>query len=140
MSEYRKQLPNITLLDKPFWEAAKKHQLIAYKCLHCGTMYSHPMECIVCDHPEMAWVKVGGKGSVFTFAIYRQPFHPAWKEDIPYNVTWVELDEGPLLMTNIVGCRNEDLYVGMPVEVIFDDITEEITLPKFQPVKPVPGG
>ena len=135
MSEYKKQLPDITSTDKPFWDAAKRHELMAYRCLNCGTFYSQATDCIACDSPRMGWVRVSGKGEVFTFGIYHQLYHPAWKEDIPYNVAWIKLDEGPLLMSNIVECKNEDIYIGMPVEVVFDDVTEEVTLPKFKPVK-----
>ena len=135
MTEYKKQLPDITSVDKPFWDAAKKHELVAYQCLNCGTFYSQVTDCVACDNPRMEWVKVSGKGEVYTFGIYHQLYHPAWKEEIPYNVSWIKLDEGPLIMSNVVECKNEDLYVGMPVEVVFDDVTEEVTLPKFKPVK-----
>ncbi len=135
MSEYKKQLPDITLTDKPFWEAAKRHELVAYSCLNCGTFYSQVTECVACDMPKMEWVKVSGKGEVYTFGIYHQLYHPGWKEEIPYNVSWIKLNEGPLLMSNVIECKNEDLHVGMPVEVVFDDVTEEVTLSKFRPVK-----
>jgi uncharacterized OB-fold protein len=134
MAEYKKQLPDITPIDKPFWEAAKRHELVAYRCLNCGTFYSQVTECVACDKPRMEWVRVSGKGEVYTFGIYHQLYHPAWKEEIPYNVSWIKLNEGPLLMSNIVECKNEDLYIGMPVEVVFEDVTEEVTLPKFKPV------
>jgi uncharacterized protein len=134
MSEYQKPLPAITALDKPFWDAAKKHELVAYRCLNCGTFYSQVTYCLSCENPKMAWVKVGGKGEVYTFGIYHQLYHPAFKEELPYNVAWVKLDEGPLILANIVECKNEDLRVGMAVTVFFDDITEEVTLPKFKPL------
>ena len=108
---------------------------MAYRCLNCGTYYSGVTDCISCDTPKMDWVRVSGFGQVFTFCVFRQPFHPAWKNDLPYNVGYVKLDEGPLLITNIVDCDNGDIYIGMPVEVVFDDISEEITLPKFRPIK-----
>jgi uncharacterized OB-fold protein len=135
MAEYKKQLPVITSSDKPFWEAARKHELMAYRCLNCGTFYSQVTDCIACDSPRMAWVRVSGKGKVFTFCVFHQSFHPAWKDDIPYNVTYVKLDEGPDLISNIVDCPNKDIYIDMPVEVVFDDVTDEVTLPKFRPVK-----
>ncbi len=135
MPEYKKQLPVITALDKPFWEAARRHELVAYQCRNCGTYYSQVTDCLVCDNPKMDWVRVSGKGQVYTFAVYHQVYHPGWKDDVPYNVTWVKLDEGPLLMSNIVDCRNEDIYVEMPLQVVFDDVTDEVTLPKFKPVK-----
>ena len=135
MADRKKQLPAISESTKPFWEAARRHELVAYKCSNCGTYYSQVSECTACDNPKMEWTKVGGRGEVFTFCICHQAFHLAWKDDIPYNVAYVKLDEGPLLVSNIIGCSNEDLYIGMPVEVVFDDLTEDITLPKFTPVK-----
>jgi len=134
MPEIKKQLLLITASNKAFWDAAKRHELVMYKCLNCGALYSQAVDCIACDSPRMEWVKVSGKGEVFTFCIYHQPFHPAWKDAIPYNVAYVKLEEGPLLMTNIVGCPNKDIYIGMPVDVVFEDVTEEVTLPKFKPV------
>ncbi len=133
MPEIKKQLPSITASNQPFWDAAHRHELYAYKCGNCGTYYAQPVTCIKCDNPQMAWVKVSGRAEVYTFCVYHQSFHPAWNNDIPYNVAYVKLAEGPLLMTNIVGCDNKNIRVGMPVEVTFDDINEEVTLPKFKP-------
>jgi uncharacterized OB-fold protein len=134
MPEFRKQLPLITASNRPFWEAARRHELVVYGCKNCGTLYSQVTECIACDSPRMEWVKVSGKGQVFTFCVYRQAFHPAWQKDIPYNVAYVKLDEGPLLITNVIGCSDDEISVGMPVQVKFDDISDELTLPKFAPV------
>ncbi len=134
MPDIKKQLPLITASNKAFWDAARRHELVAYKCLNCGAFYSQAVDCSSCGSTRGDWVRASGRGGVFTFCIYRQAFHPAWKDDIPYNVAYVKLAQGPLLLTNIVGCANEDIYIGMPVEVVFVDINEEITLPKFKPV------
>ena len=136
MPEFIKELPAITESNKPFWEAARRHELVVYRCTECGELYSPVAGCITCHHPHREWVPVSGRGKVFTFCIFQQPFHPAWKDDIPYNVAYIKLDEGPLLITNIVGCANDDIYVDMPVEVVYEDISDEVTLPKFKPVKP----
>jgi uncharacterized protein len=133
MVEYKKQLPLITSVDRPFWDAAKQHELMAYKCQNCGAYYSLVVDCVKCNAPKMAWVRVSGKGKVFTYTIYHQLYSPIWKEDIPYNAAWVQLDEGPIMMTNIIECKKDDIRVGMPVEVVYDDITPEVTLPKFKP-------
>jgi uncharacterized protein len=135
MPEYLKQLPETPNREKPYWEAAKKHELMAYRCVNCGTFYSKVIHCVACDNPKMEWVKVSGKGEVFTFGIFHQVYHPGWKDEVPYNVSWIKLDEGPLVLSNVIGCKNEDLYIGMPVEVVFDDVTPEITLPKFRAVR-----
>jgi uncharacterized OB-fold protein len=136
MTKYDRPLPIITSTDKGFWEGAKRHELMVYHCSNCGAYYNPPTHCVACDNPKMGWVKASGKGKVFTYVIYHVPYHPAWKNYIPYNVAWVELEEGLLLMTNIVGCKNEEIFIDMPVEVVFEDITEEITLPKFKPDLP----
>ena len=133
MTEYQRPLPIITATEKPFWEAARRHELMLYRCLNCGAYYNPPTHCVSCDNPKMDWVRVGGRGKVYTFIVYHMAYHPAWEEHVPYNVAWIELDEGPLLMSNILGCRNEDIYIEMPVEVVFDDVNEEVTLPKFKP-------
>jgi uncharacterized OB-fold protein len=76
---------------------------------------------------------VSGRGTLFSYVIYHRPYHPGFKGELPYNVSIVELEEGPRMVTNIVGIANDELRIGMPVEVIFDDVTEDVTLPKFQP-------
>ncbi len=134
MPEIKKQLPLITASNKAFWEAARRHELVVCKCRNCGALYAHSTTCAACGSTRPEWVKASGRGQVFTFCIYHQPFHPAWQDVIPYNVAYVKLDEGPLLMTNIVGCDNKDIYIDMPVEVVFEDINDEVTLPKFKPL------
>jgi len=118
MTEIKKQLPLITASNRAFWAAAKRHELVAYKCLNCGAIYSQAVDCTTCDSPHMEWVKVSGRGEVFTFCIYHWSFHPAWKDDIPYNASYVKLAEGPLMITNIVDCDNKEIRIGMPVEVL----------------------
>jgi hypothetical protein len=135
MPDVKKQLPLITASNRPFWGGARQHELMAYQCATCGTFYAMPVDCLQCGNPQMSWVKVSGRAEVFTFCVYRRSFHPAWDKDIPYNVAYVKLAEGPVMMTSITGCENKDIYIGMPVEVVFDDINEEVSLPKFKPVK-----
>jgi uncharacterized OB-fold protein len=66
--------------------------------------------------------------------VFHKLYHPSFAKDIPYNVAFVELEEGPRIISNIVGVKNDELYIGMPVEVIFEDVNEDISIPKFQPV------
>jgi uncharacterized OB-fold protein len=139
MQEYRKPLPILDEDAKPFWEAAKRHELVLLRCRICGEYapVQFPIGGNGClDHgfENMEWVKVSGKGTVFTFVVFHMSFNPAFKEDVPYGVAMIELEEGPLLLSNVVDCKPEDLKIGMPVEVIFEDVTEEETLPKFKPM------
>lgn len=135
MSEkYEKLLPRIDEVSRPYWEGAKRHELLLQKCQECGHYRYPPGEtCPSCLSDKLEWVKVSGRGSVYTWTVFHQAYHPAYKDDIPYAVVAVELEEGPRMITNLVNCRIEDIKMGMPVEVAFDDVTEEVSLPKFRP-------
>jgi len=135
MNKYDRPLPTITTTDKDFWEGAKRRELMVYKCLNCGRYYFPATHCLSCDNPKMSWVKASGKGKVYTYIVYRQAYEPSWKDHLPYNVAWVQLEEGPIILTNIVGCKPEEISIGMEVEPAFEDITEQITLAKFKPIR-----
>jgi len=131
---YGKPLPRIDDVNRPYWEAAKRHQLLLQRCEECGHHRHPPGEiCPSCLSDSFAWVRASGRGVVYTWTVFHQVYHQAFAKDVPYAVVVVELDEGPRLITNLLHCRIEDIKVGMPVEVVFDDVTEEITLPKFRP-------
>ena len=76
---------------------------------------------------------MSGMGKVWSFTIFHQLYFKSFAQELPYNVAFVELQEGPKLMSNIVGCSNEEIRCDMPVQVTFNDVTDDITLPKFTP-------
>jgi len=133
-SAYEKPLPRIDEINKPYWEAAKRHEFVLQRCDNCGN-YRYPAG-IVCPHcmsDKLTWVKVSGRGRVYTWVVIHQVYHPAFAGDIPYAVVAVELEEGPRMSTSLVGCKPEDITIGMPVEVAFNDVSREIALPVFRP-------
>ncbi len=81
-----------------------------------------------------AWTAASGRGTVYSFAIVRQALDKAWVADVPYCVAIVALEEGPHLLSNVTGIEIEAIEVGLPVQVFFDRVSEEIALPKFRPV------
>jgi uncharacterized OB-fold protein len=81
------------------------------------------------------WVQASGKGTLYTFALMHQLYHPGFAAEVPYNIVQVDLEEGLRITSNVVGCSNDDLQIGMPLEVTFDDITDEVTLPRFKPAR-----
>jgi uncharacterized OB-fold protein len=134
MADYKKPLPQPNAVSLPFWEAAKRRELQIQRCGSCGMHVFYPWElCPECLSPDLKWVKVSGKGTVYSYTIANVPTHPAFAEDIPYVIAIVELAEGPHVFTNITGCKPEAVRIGMPVVVTFDDVTPEITLIKFRP-------
>lgn len=135
---YNKPLPKINADTKEFWKGCKKHLIKIQKCSNCGYL-RHPPSflCPQCHSQKTDWITSTGRGSVYTFTVNHVAFHPAFQEDVPYVVAVVELEEGPHMLTNIVGCDPAEVRCDMPVEVIWDDITDEFSLPKFRPVLPV---
>jgi uncharacterized OB-fold protein len=130
-----KPLPVPTEDSEPYWQGCKQHELRMQRCEDCGHFRFPPsVICPKCTSLEATWTKLSGRGEIYTFVIFHQVYHPAFDPDLPYNVAIVHLEEGPFMHANIVGCRNEDLRIGMPVEVVFEDISDEITLPRFRPV------
>jgi len=132
---YKKPLPVPDADSKPFWEGCRKHELVFQKCAECGQVRWPPsIICPECLSQNTEWIDSGGRGKVYTYVVYHQAFHPAFEDELPYVVAVVELEEGPLLLSNIVGCPHDFVKCEMPVEVTWEDITEEFSLPKFRPI------
>ena len=89
--------------------------------------------CPACGSLDYEWAKASGRGIVHTFTIVHRPTLPAFEDRIPYNVIAVRLDEGVFMVSNLVDCPPDEIRIGMPVEVEFEPLTDEITLPKFRP-------
>jgi len=83
------------------------------------------------------WAKVSGRGKVYSWFVVHYATHPDFVDEVPYAVVLVELDEqaNVRIPSNMVDCKIEDIRAGMPVEVVFEDVTGEISLPKFRPVR-----
>jgi uncharacterized OB-fold protein len=129
-----KPVPEPDEASRPFFEGALRGELLLPRCVDCDYfLHLGSRICTQCLGENIAWTPVSGRGTLFTFGIMHQKYHPGFYAEIPYNVAVVELAEGPRLQTNIVGVRNEDLRVGMPVVVTFERVSEEVALPKFRP-------
>ena len=137
--QYVKPMPSLDPDIAPFWQAAKKHEFVLMRCKKCGAWYFPAAYCRFHDNEplfgNMEWTQASGKGKVFAFNITYRAFNPAFAKDIPYVFALIELDEGPIFGTNVIGCAPEAVKIGMPVEVVFDDISEEFALPKFKPIQ-----
>jgi uncharacterized protein len=138
MQEIKKPLPALNEDSTHFWEAVNRHEFLIQRCKICGG-YPPTLSpfggggCPEHGDVQMEWVPASGKGTVFTFVVFHRPFHPAVQTEVPYNVAMIELAEGPLTMSNVVECSNEEIKIGMSVEVVFDDVTETDAVIKFKP-------
>lgn len=134
--DYKKPLPIPDEASKPFFDAAREHQLMIQQCTTCGSViWPVKSRCDHCLAATVTWIPASGKGTLYSFTLMHQLYHPGFATSVPYNIAQVDLAEGLRILTNIVDCPNADLKIGMPLEVTFEDISEQITLPKFKPVR-----
>lgn len=129
---YDKPLPIIDPGTRPFWDAAREHRLSIPQCNACGKHHFYPRElCPHCHSDDLQWTDVSGQGEVYSYTIARKPAGPVFAADVPYIIAMIQLDEGPRMLTNLVMPDVEAVRIGDRVAVSFDDVTEEVTLPKF---------
>ena len=134
MTEYQKPLPTPTYDTRAFWEGTKRHELLIQKCRDCGKLQFYPRGlCTACMSTNLDWVRSSGRGTVYSFTTVYRPPSPAFTPDVPYVIAIIEMEEGVRMMGNVVGCPPDQVKVGMPVTVVFEDVNETITLPKFSP-------
>jgi uncharacterized protein len=132
---YTKPLPKINADNRPFWEGCRRRELRFQQCSACGRVRWPPSDrCPQCHSTQTDWLVSDGTGRVVTFAVYHIAYHPGFASDLPYTVAVVALHEGPHLLTNIVDCPPEEVACDMPVEVVWEDVDDTVTLPKFRPV------
>jgi uncharacterized OB-fold protein len=132
-AEYTKPLPAMMGLTKPFYDWCKQRELRFQRCTQCGTWRHVPREmCPECGSFEWEWAKSSGRGKVFTWTVAARAMHPAFLDDIPYAPVVIEMEEGVRLLSQVIDCQPDQLKIDMPVEVVFDDVTPEVTLPKFR--------
>jgi uncharacterized OB-fold protein len=128
-----KPLPTIDDLNRPFWEAARAGELRMQRCDDCAHIRFPVMErCPRCLCSTVTWVALSGRGEVYAVIVYHRAFSPAFAPDTPYNVVLVQLDEGPRMYGNVVGSANDDIHVGDRLVVSFDQVTDEIVVPRFR--------
>ena len=130
----QRPVPTPDEASAPFFDGAKRGVLMIQRCSDCGT-HLFPLReiCEECLGDNLEWVESSGRGTVHTFAVMHQVYHPGLAGDVPYNLTVVELEEGPRMTTNIVGIDNEAIEVGMAVAATFEEVDEGVFIPRFRP-------
>lgn len=126
--------PQRTLETAPFWDACAQHRLVLPRCESCTEVIWYPrLVCPSCGGTTVTWVEASGRGTVYSFSVVRKGQGP-YRDVAPYVLAYVELDEGPRVMTNIVGVDPDAVRVGQAVRVVFDDTGDGDALPRFTPV------
>jgi len=135
-NEYKNPLPEILPETKQYWEAAKRHELILQRCKTCGQiMYFPRIFCHKCLSDDIEWFRANGFGTVYSYTIiHYQIAHKSFEPDVPYIYSIIDLDEGVRMISNVINIDPFKVKIGMRVKVVFEDVTDEISIPKFEPV------
>ncbi len=137
MQARTKAMPQATPETQPFWDAAREERLLIQRCTSCGRHYFYPRpQCPQpdCDSTEVEWTEANGRATLHTYMINHRAA-PGFEAEAPYVIAVVQLEEGPRLMSNLVGVEAspDALRIDMPLQVTFERVSDAVTLPKFKP-------
>ncbi|HJL60493.1 MAG TPA: Zn-ribbon domain-containing OB-fold protein [Pseudomonadales bacterium] len=134
MNDIKRPVPRSDEYDtREFWAASKEKELRYQQCKNCNTVVFYPRRhCTGCTDGKLTWKKSEGKGAVYTFSIVRQSYHPFFRNLVPYVVAWIDLDEGPRLLSNVIDVAPEEVSIGQRVELTWEE-HDELNIPLFKP-------
>jgi hypothetical protein len=121
---------------KPYWDGLRDGKLMLPKCGDCESAFFYPrIACPHCHSRNVGWIQASGKGTLYSFQIGYRAFNPAFKIKPPYILAMIQLEEGPRILSNLINIEPDPAIVkcDMPVEVVFEKQTDEVTIPLFQP-------
>ena len=131
MPELPKPIPEPD--SQPFWDALNQGELRLQRCVACGTLRHPPRAmCSACHSMDIEWIPVSGAGTVYSFIVSHQAVHPALTDRVPFGTVTIELDEGPRLVSNLIGVAPADIEIGQRVRLAPQRLDDEITLPLFE--------
>jgi uncharacterized OB-fold protein len=137
--ELDRPLPQpITPEAKPYWDGLKQGKLMIPKCGDCGVPFFYPrVVCPNCSSRSIGWIQASGQGKLHAFGIAHQSFNKAYKVPPPFVLAMIELDEGPRMLSNLINVHPDPKTVkcDMPVEIVFQKLTDDVTIPLFQPAR-----
>jgi hypothetical protein len=134
MSNLPSPAPETNTDSAPFWAATAEGRLSLQRCTACDTVIWYPRSlCPACSSFDLEWFDATGEGSVYSYTVVHKNPGRQWGAVTPYVMAYVELDEGPRLLTNIVDCDPATVTVDQRVRVVWDDTGEGTALPRFAP-------
>ncbi|MEA2623190.1 MAG: uncharacterized protein QOH61_2100 [Chloroflexota bacterium] len=128
-------LPDVTDLNRPFWDGCAAHELRLQACRPCGHIrYPISEVCPRCLSADYDWRPMSGDGEILTWVVFQRGYQPTWAPLVPYNVVLVQLAEGPRMFGNVLPLGRTDLRIGMPLRVAFEDARGGVTVPRWTTV------
>jgi uncharacterized OB-fold protein len=126
-------VPPVTDLTRPFWAGGLSGELRLQRCADCGHLrYPVAGICPRCLSPEAVWTATSGRGTVLSYVVFERAYHESWRDEVPYVVALIELDDGPVLLSNVIGVPPPEVAVGQRVAVTFSRRGAEAALPQFE--------
>jgi hypothetical protein len=134
MSDRQKPIPRPAPESVPYWRAAAERRFELPHCNACSKYYFPPARsCPHCLSADVGFAPASGRGKVFSFVVFDRVYHPAFEAETPYAVALIELEEGPRMISNVIGVDPEKLRCEAPVTVVFDEVADGVSIPKFRP-------
>ena len=134
MGKITRPLPTITEDHAEFWVATKAHQLKLQKCDRCGRFWYYPGPvCHYCSSREFTWTAVSGRGTIYSYSVLERAKGNPFEGDVPITIILVRLEEGPVMMSNLIDYEPGQLAIDAPVVVDYEDVDDQVTLPVFRP-------
>lgn len=134
-TEYKKPIPVPSDESRPYWQGLAAGKLLMPRCGDCGRWWFPPsLLCPSCNSARWTWTEAKGTGRIFSYVVYHRVYHEGFAGDVPYAVAVIELDEGARMLSNVVGMPPDQLKCDMRVEIVYERITDTVTLPKFRPL------
>lgn len=131
---YSRPLPVPDPESTPFWDGMREGKLMLQRCASSGEHLFPPVTFCPGSLEIPEWVEASGKGEIFSWIVVRHPVpRDLYADEVPYVVAIVALDEGCRMTGNLVDIAPEDVRAGMKVEIVYNRVTPEITLPAFRP-------
>jgi len=138
---HEKPLPSADADSEAYWKALKDGRLLLQHCGECSAVQAyHQAICRKCGSTALEHRPASGYSTVYSFSVVHRAPGPAFKDDTPYAVLLVELDEGPRMISSFVGGKPEDVTFGMRLRLVCEPVTGEISLPRFMPIDCEAGG
>jgi len=132
--EWKKPMPKPDAVSAPWWAAAAEGRLLYQECPACGHRQFYPRPVCTACGADPEWAEASGRGVVHTFTVVRQYGQPPFKDELPYVVAMIELEEGVRMLSNVTDCDAESVHVGMPVEAYAVAAADEVAVPFWRPI------
>lgn len=130
---YSKPVPAIDPDSQPYWDGANEGRLMIQRCKATGQTFLYSRQLVPgVVESEVEWIEASGRGTVYSYTVARRPAGQAFADDVPYVVVSVELEEGARVMSNLVTDDPDSVAIGQAVEVVFDAVADDLTIPKFR--------